>query len=175
MDDKVNLVKILSRLEQLEAHNAIRNCLNRYMEICDELSPKTNLDELMGLFDAECIWEGIGEKYAKSFGRYDSRQAIYNMFKSYTQTEGHFVMNAHFVSSEQIEVQQQYATATWLMLQTSTFRDGRSHLNSAKLKVKFAQQTDGSWKIKHFQTQNIFSRPVTNWQSDAELPVPPQN
>ncbi|PWB15959.1 polyketide cyclase [Acinetobacter sp. AM] len=175
MDDKVNLVKILSRLEQLEAHNAIRNCLNRYMEICDELSPKTNLDELMELFDAECIWEGIGEKYAKSFGRYDSWQAIYNMFKSYTQTESHFVMNAHFVSSEQIEVQQQYATATWLMLQTSTFRDGRSHLNSAKLKVKFAQQTDGSWKIKHFQTQNIFSRPVTNWQSDAELPVPTQN
>lgn len=175
MDDKVNLVKILSRLEQLEAHNAIRNCLNRYMEICDELNPKTNLDELMGLFDAECIWEGIGEKYAKSFGRYDSWQAIYNMFKSYTQTEGHFVMNAHFVSSEQIEVQQQYATATWLMLQTSTFRDGRSHLNSAKLNVKFAQQTDGSWKIKHFQTQNIFSRPVTNWHSDAELPVPTQN
>lgn len=175
MDDKVNLVKILSRLEQLEAHNAIRNCLNRYMEICDELNPKTNLDELMALFDAECIWEGVGEKYAKSFGRYDSWQAIYNMFKSYTQKESHFVMNAHFVSSEQIEVQQQYATATWLMLQTSTFRDGRSHLNSAKLNVKFAQQKDGSWKIKHFQTQNIFSRPVTNWQSDAELPVPTQN
>ena len=172
MDDKVNLTKILSRLEQLEAHNAIRNCLNRYMEICDDLNPDTNLDELMALFDAECIWEGIGEKYAKSFGRYDSWQAIYDMFKAYTQKESHFVMNAHFVSSEQIEVQQQYATATWLMLQTSTFRDERSHLNGAKLRVSFKQQADESWKIKHFQTENLFSRPVNHWNSDAELPVP---
>jgi ketosteroid isomerase-like protein len=172
MDDTVNLASILARIEQLEAQNAIRNCLNRYMEICDELNPNTNLDELMALFDDECIWEGIGEKYAKSLGRYDSWQAIYDMFKSYTQQQSHFVMNAHFVSSEQMEIQQQQACASWLMLQTSTFRDGRSHLNSAKLRVKFVQQANGHWKIKHFQTENIFSRPVSHWHSEAELPVP---
>ena len=97
------------------------------------------------------------------------------MFKSYTQKESHFVMNAHFVSSEQIYVEQLQADASWLMLQTSTFRDGRSHLNAAKLSVKFRQQADGSWKIKHFQTENIFSRPVSHWNSTAELPVPSQN
>ena len=52
------------------------------------------------------------------------------------------------------------------------FQDGRSHLNAAKLKVKFQKQADGTWKIKHFQTQNIFSRPVSHWHSEAELPVP---
>jgi hypothetical protein len=41
--------------------------------------------------------------------------------------------------------------------------------------VKFRQQADGSWKIKHFQTENIFSRPVSHWNSTAELPVPSQN
>ncbi|MEW7966235.1 nuclear transport factor 2 family protein, partial [Acinetobacter baumannii] len=43
-----------------------------------------------------------------------------------------------------------------------------------KLKVKFQKQADGTWKIKHFQTQNIFSRPVSHWHSEAELPVPSQ-
>ncbi len=171
----MDLTAILTRLAKLEADAAIRNCINRYMEICDALDANTDLDELMALFDQDSIWEGIGEKYAKSFGRYDSWQAIYDMFKSYTQKESHFVMNAHFVSSEQIYVEQQQADASWLMLQTSTFRDGRSHLNVAKLSVKFRQQADGSWKIKHFQTENIFSRPVSHWNSTAELPVPSQN
>lgn len=171
----MDLTAILACLNKLEAESAIRNCINRYMEICDALDANTDLNELMDLFDSNSIWEGIGEKYAKSFGRYASWQAIYDMFKSYIQKESHFVMNAHFVSSEQIYVEQQQAKATWLMLQTSTFRDGRSHLNAAKLSVKFQQQTDGTWKIKHFQTENILSRPVSHWDSTAELPVPTQN
>ncbi len=81
----VDMTKLLLHLEQLKAQQEIRNCINRYMEICDALDAHTDLNELMDLFDAECIWEGIGEKYAKTFGRYDSWQAIYNMFKSYTQ------------------------------------------------------------------------------------------
>ncbi len=71
MTDKVNIAEIIERLERLEAHNAIRNCINRYMEICDELNANTDLYELMNLFDQDCIWEGIGDKYSKSFGRYD--------------------------------------------------------------------------------------------------------
>lgn len=49
MTDKVNIAEIIERLEQLEAHNAIRNCINRYMEICDELNANTDLYELMNL------------------------------------------------------------------------------------------------------------------------------
>ncbi|MDM1757420.1 MULTISPECIES: nuclear transport factor 2 family protein [Acinetobacter] len=173
--NEMNLTAILARLNQLEAETAIRNCINRYMEICDGLDASTDLNELMDLFDQNSIWEGIGEKYAKSFGRYESWQDIYAMFKSYTQQQSHFVMNAHFVSSEQIYVVEQRARASWLMLQTSTFRDGQSHLNAAKLTIKFQQQEDGTWKIKHFQTENIFSRPISHWNSTAELPVPNQN
>ncbi|MBP2543750.1 nuclear transport factor 2 family protein [Acinetobacter guillouiae] len=174
MNSQMDLTAILQRLEQLEAQNAIRNCIHRYMEICDGLNAKTDLNELMDLFDQDSIWEGIGEKYAQSFGRYASWQAIFDMFKSYTQTESHFVMNAHFVSSEQIYIAGDQANASWLMLQTSTFLNGDSHLNAAKLSVKFKQQTDGLWKIKHFQTENIFSRPVSHWNSTAILPVPSQ-
>ncbi|MGS5825494.1 nuclear transport factor 2 family protein, partial [Acinetobacter baumannii] len=56
MTDKVNIAEIIERLERLEAHNAIRNCINRYMEICDELNANTDLYELMNLFDQDCIW-----------------------------------------------------------------------------------------------------------------------
>ncbi len=168
----MDLALILARLDKLEAQNSIRNCINRYMEICDALDANTDLNELMELFDRDSIWEGVGEKYAQSFGRFESWSAIHAMFKSYTQQQSHFVMNAHFVSSEQIDVQDNEANATWLMLQTSTFRDEHSHLNAAKLRVKFNQQIDGTWKIKHFQTENIFSRPVSHWHSQAALPVP---
>lgn len=174
MNDKMDLTAILQRLAQLEAQAAIRNCINRYMEICDALDANTDLNELMNLFDEDSIWEGIGEKYAQSFGHFSSRQAIHDMFKGYTQKDSHFLMNAHFVSSEQIYVEDTQAKASWLMLQTSAFRDGRSHLNAAKLTVTFKQQQDGAWKIKHFQTENIFSRPVSHWNSTAELPVPSQ-
>lgn len=61
------------------------------------------------------------------------------------------------MSSEQIYIEQDRAHASWLMLQTSTFRDGRSHLNAAKLTVHFQQQVEGMWKIKHFQTENILA------------------
>ena len=64
------LAAVLQRLAQLEAANAVRNAINRYMEICDDLSAQTDLDELMALFDEDSVWEGIGEKYAASFGRF---------------------------------------------------------------------------------------------------------
>lgn len=166
------LTTILKRLNELEAHNQIRHCLNRYMQICDELNMHTDLDELMNLFDRDCIWEGVGEKYSKSFGRLDTWQSLYDMFRTYTQKDSHFVMNAHFVSSEQISIEGSEAVGQWLMLQTSTFKTGASHLNAAKLTIRFKQQADHSWKMKHFQTENILSRPVSHWTSDDELPVP---
>ena len=48
------LAAVLQRLAQLEATNAVRNAINRYMEICDGLSAQTDLDELMALFDEDC-------------------------------------------------------------------------------------------------------------------------
>ncbi|SPO54601.1 conserved protein of unknown function [Pseudomonas sp. JV551A1] len=57
------------------------------------------------------------------------------------------------------------------MLQTSTFADGASHLNAAKLTVEFVRESD-AWRISHFQTENLFGRPTQSWNSDVALPVP---
>lgn len=163
---------IIARLERLEAVNEIRNNINRYMSICDALDASTDLQALMNLFDDQAIWEGVGKRYQASFGRYVGRNAIEQMFARYMQVESHFVMNAHFVNSEQIELKGDVATGQWLMLQTSTFRDGRAHLNTAKLVIDFKCQRDGCWKISHFKTENIFSRPMSHWDSEDILPVP---
>lgn len=166
---------ILDRLFQLEATNAVRQTLNRYMEICDHLDASTDLDALMNVFTADAIWEGVGKRYQKSFGQLHGRAEIYAMFQSYTQKNAHFVMNAHFVNSEQIYVNATTAVGKWLMLQTSSFQDGNSHLNAAKLTVDFQYDTDHHcWKISHFRTENIFSRAVHPWSDQVDLPVPAQ-
>ncbi len=145
--------------------------MNRYMVLCDALDARTPLDELAGLFTADAIWEGKGAKYAQSFGGYQGREAIRAMFAGYMTEPAHFALNVHFLTSELIEVQGEGATGSWVMLQTSTFASGASHLNAARLTVRFAEE-EGQWRMAHFQTENLFSRPVSAWNSEAQLPVP---
>lgn len=166
---------ILHRLESLENINAVRKCLTRYMTICDQLDSQSPLQELANLFTKNAIWEGVGEKYQKSLGRYIGRSAIHTMFQNYVLGEPHFAMNAHFLTSENINIDETgvEANGTWLMLQTSTFHDGKAHLNSARLTIQFSKHED-QWLMSHFQTENIFSRPISHWHSEDDLPVPNQ-
>ncbi|HZX17830.1 MAG TPA: nuclear transport factor 2 family protein [Pseudomonas sp.] len=162
-----------ARLHQLESENAVRACMNRYMVLCDALDARTPLDELAGLFSADAIWEGKGAKYAKSFGGYRGREAIRAMFAGYMSEPAHFALNVHFLCSELICVEGDEASGSWVMLQTSTFATGASHLNAARLTVRFREE-EGAWRMAHFQTENLFGRPVDAWNSDAHLPVPGQ-
>lgn len=159
------------RLQCFESQHAVRACMNRYMVLCDALDAKTPLDELAGLFTREAIWEGKGAKYAKSFGGYRGRQAIREMFATYMKPPAHFALNVHFLTSELIDVDGEQATGSWVMLQTSTFASQTSHLNAARLTVRFALE-DGQWRMAHFQTENLFGRPISAWNSEAPLPVP---
>lgn len=162
-----------ARLHLLESQNAVRACMNRYMVLCDALDARTPLDELAGLFTVDAIWEGKGAKYAKSFGGYRGREAIRAMFAGYMSDPAHFALNVHFLCSELIRVEGDEASGSWVMLQTSTFASGASHLNAARLTVRFREE-QGVWRMAHFQTENLFGRPVDAWISDAHLPVPGQ-
>ncbi len=163
--------ELQARLRFFESQQAIRACINRYMTLCDALDARTPLDELASLFTREAVWEGKGARYAASFGGYRGREAIGTMFATYMKTPAHFALNAHFLASEVIEVAGDEGQGSWMMLQTSTFAEGGSHLNAARLTVRFALE-EGHWRIAHFQTENLFSRPTTAWNSDAPLPVP---
>lgn len=166
-----DIVELQARLQRFESQQAIRVCINRYMELCDQLDASTPLDELAGLFSREAVWEGKGAKYAASFGGYRGREAIRAMLATYMKTPAHFALNVHFLTSEVIEVDGEEGLGRWVMLQTSTFADGASHLNAARLTVRFVVE-DGVWRMAHFQTENLFSRPVSRWHSEAQLPVP---
>lgn len=164
--------ELLARLSRLESEHAIRACMNRYMVLCDALDTATPLDELIGLFAEDAVWEGIGEKYQATFGRLQGREALRAMFAKYMVTPPHFALNVHFLSSELIDVlSADRARGSWVMLQTSTFASGASHLNAARLTVDFAL-AEGAWRMAHFRTENLFSRPVAAWNQAQPLPVP---
>lgn len=184
MDAKETLAGLRRRVEALEAEKRVRACINRYMALCDALGEGFDLDPLMALFTEDAVWEGKGTRYARSFGRLEGQAAIRAMFAKYTVPPAHFRLNVHFLTSEEIGVTggeapreaaweaAWEATGRWVMLQTSTFADGRSQLSSARLDVRFRREGD-QWRIAHFQTERLFSRPVTDpWDADSDLPVP---
>lgn len=168
---------LTARLARFEAEAAVRACMVRYMALCDALSPATPLDELAGLFTRDAVWEGIGEKYAKTFGRIAGRAALREMFAGYMVEPSHFALNVHFLTSELIRTNErdgdgpETAEGSWIMLQTSTFANGASHLNAARLTVDFRLE-EGAWRMSHFRTENLFSRPVDGWNRPDPVPVP---
>jgi hypothetical protein len=161
---------ILARLDTLESESACRRVLARYFQICDRLGPDTPLDELGALFTHDARWQGKG-RYREAFGGYAGREAIVAMIASYCAPVPHFAMTAHFFSAETIRVTGETALGDWMMLQCSTYADGRSDLRSAALTVGFARE-DGAWRIADFQSLNLFSRRVDHWTDVAPIPVP---
>ena len=103
-----------------------------------------------------------GKRYGAAFGGHTGRDAIVAMLDSYRGPVPHFAMNAHFLTSETITVGDSTAEGSWVMLQTSTYADGRSDLRGARLSVRFARE-ESAWRIAVFETENIFSRPVDRW------------
>lgn len=159
-----------ARLAVLEAQSAIRRLVARYFAICDDLGPQTPFEELGELFTQDAIWEGRG-RYAKAFGRYEGREAIVDMIRSYCLPTPHFAMTGHFFGAEDITVEGSSAKGNWMMLQTSDYADGKSDFRAAKLTMRFAL-SGTRWRIAHFLTQNVFSRQSERWNDDASIPVP---
>jgi hypothetical protein len=161
---------ILARLEALEAESAIRRLVARYFAICDELGPGTPFEELGELFTRDALWEGRG-RYAKAFGRYEGREAIVAMIRSYCLPTPHFAMTGHFFGAEDIAVEGRSASGNWMMLQTSDYADGKSDFRAARLTMRLVH--DGErWRIAHFLTENLFSRQSERWNDDLSIPVP---
>ncbi|MES2045128.1 MAG: nuclear transport factor 2 family protein [Pseudomonadota bacterium] len=166
----MNDFALLARIDRLEAESAIRRLVASYFRICDDLGPDTPLDELGELFEPDAIWEGKG-RYAAAFGALKGRAAIVEMIRGYCGPEPHFAMTAHFCTSEGIEVDSDEARGRWLMLQTTTYADGRADLRSARLHIQFASARR-VWRIRRFTTENIFARRVDHWSDAAQIPVP---
>lgn len=166
------LEALQQRLSVLESEKRVSACMNQYMRLCDDLAPGFELKNLMALFTDDAIWEGKGQRYAKTFGCYEGIDAIENMFAKYATSPGHFNLNVHFLGNETITIDGDKATGTWLLVQPSDFIDGRSQLSCAQIKATFVL-SEQACQISHFVTENKFSRPMAQpWDNSAALPVP---
>jgi hypothetical protein len=161
------------RVALLEAENTVRGVVAEYMRLCDLLDDSISMEELGALFTRDAIWEGLGARNSSAFGRYLGREAIMAFLDAYRGPVPHFALNVHFLTSETIRFNDDDTiSGSWVMLQTSTISRGTSTLVSARLNLRFLVE-DGRWRIAHFQTSNLFSRPVQSpWNQQLAIPVP---
>ena len=171
MIEAAALNELSRRVATLEAEGAARRVVMDYFRLCDTLGRDTSLDRLGGMFTRDAIWEGRG-RYREAFGLHEGRAAIVAMLARYADPP-HFALNGHYLSSETIAVHDDtHVTGQWMMLQVSTYQDGRSDFRSAALTIDLTIE-DGAWRIAHFVTEAVFSRDVAPWNDDAAISVPP--
>ncbi|WP_175942581.1 nuclear transport factor 2 family protein [Caballeronia sp. BCC1704] len=160
MGDAMNET-IVERLRALEAHNAVRRSIARYMALCDVPARALEGESLAALFSDDAVWEGIGPQYANKFGRLVGPANIVAMLQRYLPPTPHFTTNTHFLTSEHIEVHGESAKGRWIMLQASGYVDGRAELIAARLEVDFTPSShdEAIWLIRHFRTERLFDAP----------------
>jgi hypothetical protein len=162
------LTALTARLAVLEAERAVRNVLTRYMALCDQPCHDKAWPQLADLFTADAVWEGLGALYTETFGHHQGRVQIAAFLGSYLAPSTHFRMNVHFLTSDQVHIAAGagQASGQWVMLQASTYENGRTELVSARLEIEFVKQFD-HWQISHFRTQRLFDLPWQAQQAEA--------
>lgn len=162
------------RLNALESEGEIRACVSRYMEICDHLDANTPMDELGDLFTIDAIWVGAKKVYKDAFGKQSGRDKIVAFLETYRSPQPHFQSNAHFLTTETLNIAGDRASGRWMMIQTPTFSNGESFVMGAELDLRFRREAD-AWRIARFKTTNLFSRRIEGrWRDGVSIPVPSQ-
>ncbi|WP_227997078.1 nuclear transport factor 2 family protein [Nocardia australiensis] len=163
MSNEIEL--LAARVRALEAEAEIRRLQARYMFLCDTPCPEFGIeddehriDSILALYTADAIWEGVGAYYDGQFGRAEGHEEIRNHFRNFwnrKENSPRLVLNAHYLTSEQIHVQGDEATGQWIHMQPWLFSDGTGVLRSSRLNNAF-RQVDGTWLITRTRTENVF-------------------
>ncbi len=173
MEDTV--AGLVARIETLEAEADIRRLQARYMFLCDTPCPEFGvrddqhrIDLIVGLYSDDAVWEGVGEYYDGQFGRAQGHAEIRAHFERFwgTKRDPELLLNAHYLTSEQIHVAGSGASGQWIHMQPWLFADGSGLLRSSRLNNEF-RKVDGVWKITRTRTENVFIAPLpTRFASD---------
>lgn len=168
MTDADTIAQLIRRIETLEGEAEVRRLQARYMFLCDTPCPEfgveddaKRIDLIMDLYAEDAVWEGVGEYYDNQFGRLDGRAAIRAHFDRFWHRERRpgLVLNAHYLTAEQIRVDGNSAVGQWIHLQPWLFADGTALLRSSRLNNTF-RKIDGVWKIARTRTENVFVAPL---------------
>ena len=160
MSDSI-IAALQARLRTLEAQNAVRKTIARYMALCDVPARALEGESLAALFSDDAVWEGIGPQYAHKFGRLEGPGPIVAMLQRYLPPTPHFTTNVHFLTAEHIEVDGDHAKGRWIMLQASGYVDANAQLIAARLEVDFVPSShdESVWLIRRFTTERLFDAP----------------
>ncbi|MGW0036348.1 nuclear transport factor 2 family protein [Gordonia sp. NPDC003376] len=167
--------ELAARVEVLEAEADIRRLQARYMFLCDTPCPEYGITDdadrielILALYTEDAIWEGVGEYYTDQFGRLEGKQALREHFQRFwgEKQDPALLLNAHYLTSEQIHVDGDTAEAQWIHMQPWLFSDGTSLLRSSRLNNAF-RKVDGSWLISRTRTENVFVAPLPDKFADA--------
>lgn len=158
------IAALTRRIEVLEAEAEIRRIQARYMFLCDTPCPEfavrddaERIERIIELYAADAVWEGVGEHYDGQFGRAEGHSEIRAHFQRFWSRDRHpaLVLNAHYLTSEQIQVDGDEAGGLWIHMQPWLFADGTGVLRSSRLNNAFRKEPDG-WKITRTRTENVF-------------------
>ena len=162
------LAELARRVDVLEAEADIRRIQARYMFLCDTPCPvfppiddAERIERIVDMYTEDAVWEGVGEYYDGQFGRAEGKDEIrahFNRFWAVDQ-EPKLLLNAHYLTSEQINVDDNEATGLWIHMQPWLFSDGTALLRSSRLNNAFRRR-DGEWKITRTRTENVFVAPL---------------
>jgi ketosteroid isomerase-like protein len=168
MSTDATIASLVQRIEVLEAEAEIRRLQTRYMFLCDTPIPEFGvrddehrIDLIMDLYTEDAVWEGVGEYYDNQFGRAEGAAAIRAHFEKFwgQKQDPALLLNAHYLTSEQIHVDGEEATGQWIHMQPWLFSDGKSLLRSSRLSNAF-RKVNGTWKITRTRTENVFVAPL---------------
>ncbi|NDK91148.1 nuclear transport factor 2 family protein [Gordonia desulfuricans] len=163
MTDNATIESLVKRIEALEAEADIRRIQARYMFLCDTPCPEfgvvddaQRIELILDLYTEDAVWEGVGEYYDNQFGRAvgkDELRAHFNRFWPKEQNP-RLLLNAHYLTSEQIHVHGDEADGQWIHFQPWLFEDGKSLIRGSRLNNAF-RKVDGVWKITRTRTENV--------------------
>lgn len=169
------LEHLLERVRVLEAEAEIRRLQARYMFLCDTPCPEygvtsdaERIDLIMDLYTEDAIWEGVGDYYDGQFGHAEGAEAIrahFSRFWSDAQ-DPTLVLNAHYLTSEQIRVDGEEAEGQWIHMQPWLYNDGTALLRSSRLNNTF-RRTGSTWRITRTRTENVFVAPLPTRFAEA--------
>ncbi|MGP6174136.1 nuclear transport factor 2 family protein [Corynebacterium sp. A21] len=162
------ITKLANRIDVLEAEADIRRIQARYMYLCDTPCPvyppitdQERIELILELYTEDAVWEGVGEYYTGQFGKAEGKDAIRAHFNRFwpADQDPKLLLNAHYLTSEQIFVDGEEATGLWIHMQPWLFSDGTSLLRSSRLNNAFRRE-NGVWKITRTRTENVFIAPL---------------
>jgi len=173
------ITELRRRLSILESESDIRRLMARYMWLTDtplpehpgDLGPRERIELVVDLYTEDAVWEGVGAFYTDQFGHSKGREQLIEHFEGFFITKADtqnatsdLLLNAHYLTSEQIHVHEDGVTADgqWLHMQPWLFSDGSALLRSSRLNNAF-RLVDGVWKIARYRTENVFVAPLPKW------------